>query len=73
MAARVAAKLDGPHYAATGHGRCGDPVQVLAREAAKYDLVVVGSHGRTMVDRLLLGSVSHAVTHSVDCPVLVIR
>ena len=37
------------------------------------DLVVVGSHGRTRLERLFLGSVSHAlVTHS-PCSVEVVR
>ena len=69
----VAARLDGPHYSATGHAQTGDPVEVIVHEAAKFDLVVVGSHGRKGLDRVLLGSVSQAVTHAVECPVLVIR
>ncbi len=37
------------------------------------DLVVVGSHGRDIIERLLLGSTSeHLIRHS-PCPVLVVR
>jgi nucleotide-binding universal stress UspA family protein len=73
VAGDLAQKLDGPHYAASGQVLTGDPVEVIVHEAAKHDLLVVGSHGRKGLERLVLGSVSHAVTHGVDCPVLIIR
>ena len=37
------------------------------------DLIVVGSHGRGGVNRLLLGSVAEAVMRHAACPVLVVR
>jgi len=37
------------------------------------DLVVVGTHGRTGLARILLGSVAHAVVTQAPCPVLVVR
>jgi len=73
LADGVAAKLDGRHYAATSRTVNGEPVEVILQESTAHDLVVVGSHGRTGLDRVLLGSVSHAVVHGADCPVLVIR
>jgi nucleotide-binding universal stress UspA family protein len=73
IASRVATRLEGAHYAATGHARTGDTVEVIMREAAKHDLLAVSSHGRKGLDRFLMGSVSHAVTHGAECPVLVIR
>jgi len=73
LASGVAMKLNGPHYVATGRALDGDPVEVILREAGTHDLVVIGSHGRTGLDRVLLGSVSHAVVHGAECPVLVIR
>ena len=38
-----------------------------------YDLIVMGSHGRTGLRRLLGGSVSEAVAGSASVPVLVVR
>jgi nucleotide-binding universal stress UspA family protein len=49
------------------------PVQALLDEAESADLVVVGSHGRGAVRRMLLGSVSQAVLHYAKCPVAVLR
>jgi len=37
------------------------------------DVVVVGSHGRTGLERLFLGSVSEHVVRHAPCPVLVVR
>ena len=53
-------------------GDPGDQV-VAAAEAEGVDMVVVGSHGRGTVGRLLLGSVSEKVVRNAGCPVLVVR
>ena len=37
------------------------------------DLIIMGTHGRTGVKRLVLGSVAEAVARCVPCPVLFIR
>ena len=37
------------------------------------DLVVMGSHGRTGFDKLLLGSVANGVSQKSDCPVLIVK
>lgn len=37
------------------------------------DLIVLGSHGYSRWERLLLGSVSHSVVHHAHCSVLVVR
>lgn len=49
------------------------PVAALLDEAGETDLLVVGSHGRGAVRRMLLGSVSQAVLHYAKCPVVVLR
>jgi nucleotide-binding universal stress UspA family protein len=49
------------------------PAEALLDEAEKADLIVVGSHGRGAVRRMLLGSVSQAILHYARCPVAVIR
>lgn len=37
------------------------------------ELIVIGSHGRTGLDKLLLGSVAEGVTHHAGVPVLLVR
>jgi len=44
----------------------------LARQRGA-DLIVMGSHGRTGLGRLLLGSVSEQVIGQATCPVLVVK
>ena len=39
----------------------------------KISLIVMGSHGRTGFDKLLLGSVAHGVSQRARCPVLIIK
>ena len=53
----------------------GDPRDVLVEtcRSQNADLVVLGSHGRTGLSKLLLGSVAaHVVTHA-PCSVLIVR
>lgn len=53
-------------------GHVADSICNYAKEQ-KADLVVIGSHGRTGVKRMLLGSVSHAVANQAPCPVTIVR
>jgi nucleotide-binding universal stress UspA family protein len=53
----------------------GNPYQVILdyTEANDIDLVVMGTHGRTGLDRYLLGSVTEKVVRTSDVPVLTVR
>jgi universal stress protein A len=57
--------------------RCvdGAPVDELLRFAKRenVDLIVMGSHGRTGLPRLLMGSVAEGVTRRAECPVLIVK
>jgi nucleotide-binding universal stress UspA family protein len=46
---------------------------VNASEELAADLVIVGSHGRSEVDRILLGSVSSFVVSHSKVSVMVVR
>lgn len=50
----------------------GDPASAIVELAASdgADLIVIGTHGRTCVGRLLMGSVAEAVVRKAPCPVL---
>ncbi len=61
---RIAATLD--------FGDPADCILNLARET-DADLVIVGTHGRKGLDRLLVGSVATQVLRTATCPVLVMR
>jgi nucleotide-binding universal stress UspA family protein len=51
------------------------PYRVILREAETWeaDMIVVGSHGRTGFDRIVMGSVAEAVALHAQCSVEVIR
>jgi nucleotide-binding universal stress UspA family protein len=53
----------------------GSPAQVIVDEAESWgaDLIVMGSRGLGVWNRLLLGSVSNAVVHHAKCSVEVVR
>jgi nucleotide-binding universal stress UspA family protein len=42
-------------------------------EAIHADAIVMGAHGRSALEHLLLGSVAEAVTRAAPCPVLTVR
>lgn len=46
---------------------------VTFAKSRKYDLIVIGSHGRTGFDKMLLGSVANGVSQKSTCPVLIVK
>ena len=39
----------------------------------EIDMIVIGSHGRTGISHMMLGSVSEKVVRKAPCPVLTVR
>ena len=50
----------------------GDPAEAVVRLAKEegVDLIVLGTHGRTGVSRVLMGSVAEEIVRKAECPVL---
>lgn len=51
----------------------GDPAREIVASAATADLVVMGSHGRGAVGRLVLGSIADQVARHAPVPTLIVR
>jgi nucleotide-binding universal stress UspA family protein len=53
----------------------GKPIEEILHVAREeqVDLIVMGTHGRTGVRHLVLGSVAEAVSRQAPCPVLTVR
>jgi nucleotide-binding universal stress UspA family protein len=51
----------------------GDPRDVIVELSAQHDLVVMGTHGRGGLSRLILGSVADYVVRHALCPVVTVR
>ena len=50
----------------------GSPPKIIVEKAKGYDLVVMGTHGRKGLVRLLMGSVARNVVQHSPCPVLTV-
>jgi len=51
----------------------GIPDEEIIKIARKKDLIVMGSKGKTALDRILVGSVSEKVIHHAPCAVMIVR
>jgi nucleotide-binding universal stress UspA family protein len=51
----------------------GSPTRKILEVAAGFDLVVMGTLGRSALGKLFMGSVAERVTRYAPCPVLVVR
>jgi universal stress protein A len=54
------------------HGEAASEIVQVAKER-DVDLIVVSSHGRTGLGRILFGSTAEAVVRHAPCPVLVVK
>lgn len=52
-----------------------DPSEFIlnTQKEGHYDLLVIGSHGRKGLGRLLMGSVAESVMREATCPVIIIK
>ena len=55
--------------------RGGAPIEEILRAAQDQnaDLIVIGTHGRTGLSHVLIGSVAESVVRKASCPVLAVR
>ena len=53
----------------------GNPAQQIVRlaKAKRFDLLIIGTHGRTGLAKFFLGSVAGRVVATATCPVLTVR
>jgi nucleotide-binding universal stress UspA family protein len=51
----------------------GLPASIIVDAAGEYDLLVLGTHGRSGIPRFVLGSVAERVVRHAPCPVLTVR
>jgi nucleotide-binding universal stress UspA family protein len=53
----------------------GNPAKVVQQIVAEQhvDLVVLGTHGRTGLDRFLMGSIAEEILRRCPCPVLIVK
>ena len=76
LVARTVDQLKRAGFKSTSSAVCdGDARQEILDQASAWgaDLVVLGSHGRTGVTRVLLGSVSDSVARHAPCSVVIAR
>lgn len=53
--------------------RSGPPVQTILAAAPHFDLIVMGTHGRTGLPHVIMGSVAESVVRASPRPVLTVR
>jgi nucleotide-binding universal stress UspA family protein len=75
LVARAAQQLQAAGFQTSTATPDADPRHGIIDCAAEWkaDLIVMGSHGRTGIDRLLLGSVAEAVMRHARCSVEIVR
>ena len=72
---RLRAHTDRLHLKVTTIVVSGPPKQVILDQADEFktDLIIMGTHGKGVIEGFLLGSVSHAVAMHAKCSVELVR
>ncbi|HET7892244.1 MAG TPA: universal stress protein [Candidatus Sulfotelmatobacter sp.] len=69
---RISSHVEGlPHHIYVRHGQVWENLAGLVDEE-KIDLIVLGTHGRSGLGKLLLGSVAENILRHAACPVLTV-
>lgn len=69
---QIAVSENVPASTFVGEGEAYELITKLARKN-KSDIIIMGSHGRTGLKRLLIGSVAEKVIGYAPCPVLIVK
>jgi nucleotide-binding universal stress UspA family protein len=72
QAAVARAQAEPPAWSFLKEGKAAPEILAAAKEWGA-DLIALGTHGRSGLGRVVLGSVAQAVLHEAPCPVLMIR
>ena len=69
------ARLDGAGVPYRAHMRVGEPGETIAHYASEVgvDQIVMGTHGRGSVGRLLMGSIATKVVQFSEVPVVLVK
>lgn len=69
------AKLDAAGLFHTTHIHVGQAAEIIAKMSTELhvDLIIMGSHGRSGVLGLVMGSVANQALHLAQCPVLLVK
>jgi nucleotide-binding universal stress UspA family protein len=72
---RINSYFEGKNLSVSSEVLFGSPESRIVETAEELhpDLIVLGSHGYSRWERLLLGSVSDSVAHHAPCSVLIVR
>ena len=72
---RLVGQLRAPGLEVRGRLESGHPAETILRiaESDGADLIVMGTHGRTGISHLLMGSVAERVVRRATCAVLTVR
>lgn len=74
-AAQAISAVQGGRLTVTTEVLAGAPKHAIIDDAERWgaDLIVVGSHGYSALERFLLGSVSQSIAHHAKCSVEIVR